>query len=154
MKETDNQTGKVSSYNDTTPKVTGIGGIFFFAENPDEVKDWYAENLGLETNEWGSSFEFRNAHRPDEINYLQWSPFKKGSEYFSPSKKEFMINYRVQNIEGLVDKLRYNGVTILSDIQKFEYGKFVHILDLERNKVELWEPVDSVFTEMGGETTK
>jgi predicted enzyme related to lactoylglutathione lyase len=137
-----------------TPKVTGIGGIFFFCDDTAKVKQWYAENLGLETNDYGSTFEFRNANRPDEINYLQWSPFKKGSKYFSPSTKEFMINYRVQNIEELVKKLKENGVTILDDIDTYDYGKFVHILDLEGNKIELWEPVDRVFTEMGGNTTK
>jgi predicted enzyme related to lactoylglutathione lyase len=140
--------------NGTTPKVTGIGGVFFFSENPEETKEWYAKNLGLEVNEWGSSFEFRNANRPDEINYLQWSPFKKGSEYFAPSKKEFMINYRVQNMEKLVKKLKANGVTILDEIESFDYGKFVHIMDAEGNKIELWEPVDRIFTEMGGKTTK
>ena len=140
--------------NDTIPKVTGIGGIFFFSEDTEKTKNWYSENLGLETNQWGSSFEFRNAHRPEELNYLQWSPFKKGSEYFSPSKKEFMINYRVQNIEGLVQKLKQNGATILDSIETYDYGKFVHIMDNDGNKIELWEPVDSVFTDMGGDTTK
>ena len=139
---------------DTTPKVTGIGGIFFRSKDPKETRDWYNKNLGLATNEYGSSFEFRNAHRPDEINYLQWSPFDKDTEYFAPSKKEFMINYRVQNIEGLVKKLKENGVTIVDSIEEFEYGKFVHIMDSDGNKIELWEPEDSVFTEMGGETTK
>lgn len=139
---------------DTTPKVTGIGGIFFFSEDPEETKKWYARNLGLEVNEWGSSFEFRNARRPDEINYLQWSPFKKGSDYFAPSEKEFMINYRVQNIEGLVKKLKANGVTVLDEIESFDYGKFVHIMDADGNKIELWEPIDKIFTEMGGKTTK
>ena len=143
-----------NSTNELTPKVTGIGGIFFLTENPQKTREWYAENLGLEVNEWGSSFEFRNANRPQEINYLQWSPFKNGSEYFDPSKKEFMINYRVQNIEGLVSKLESNGVTIVDKIETFEYGKFVHIMDEDGNKLELWEPIDSVFTEMGGESTK
>lgn len=148
------QTNQVPSPTDNTPKVTGIGGIFFFSEKPEKIKEWYSENLGLEVNEWGSSFEFRNANRPDEINYLQWSPFKENSEYFAPSKKEFMINYRVQNIEGLVNKLKENGVTILDSIETYDYGKFVHIMDDEGNKIELWEPVDSVFTAMGGKTTK
>jgi predicted enzyme related to lactoylglutathione lyase len=139
---------------DNQPKVTGIGGIFFFSENPNETKEWYAQNLGLEVNEWGSSFEFRNANQPEEINYLQWSPFQHGSEYFSPSKKEFMINYRVQNIEALVKNLKENGVTVVDEIESFDYGKFVHIMDNEGNKIELWEPIDSVFTEMGGKTTK
>lgn len=139
---------------DTTPKVTGIGGIFFFTDDPEKTKEWYSKNLGLVTNEYGSSFEFRNADRPDEINYLQWSPFKTGNEYFAPSKKDFMINYRVQNIEGLVKKLKEAGVTIVDSIETYDYGKFVHIMDPEGNKIELWEPVDSILTETGGETTK
>lgn len=154
MEDKANQNTNNESTNDTTPKVTGIGGIFFFSDNPTEAKEWYSKNLGLETNDYGSSFEFRNANRPDEINYLQWSPFKKGSKYFAPSKKEFMINYRVQNIEGLLKKLKANGVIIVDEIEAFDYGKFVHIMDPEGNKIELWEPIDSVFTKMGGKTTK
>ncbi len=154
MAEQIKQPDESFSGQDTTPKVTGIGGVFFFSENPDKTKEWYSENLGLEVNQWGSSFEFRNANRPNEINYLQWSPFKQGSKYFSPSKKEFMINYRVQNIEGLVKKLRNNGVTILDSIEAYDYGKFIHIMDNDGNKIELWEPVDSVFTTMGSKTTK
>lgn len=154
MEEHNNELDKKHPQPDSTPKVTGIGGVFFFSDNPEKAKEWYAENLGLEVNQWGSSFEFRNANRPEKINYLQWSPFKKGSEYFAPSKKEFMINYRVQNIEGLVEKLKNNGVTIVDSIETFDYGKFVHIMDAEGNKIELWEPIDSVFTAMGGKTTK
>lgn len=140
--------------NDTTPKVTGIGGIFFRSKNPAQAREWYHKNLGLAVNEYGSSFEFRNANRPEEINYLQWSPFEENTSYFNPSEKEFMINYRVQNLAGLIDKLKENGVAILDEIEEYDYGKFVHILDNEGNKIELWEPVDRVFTEMGGETTK
>ncbi len=129
---------------DTTPKVTGIGGIFFFTDNLQETKEWYAKNLGLEINDWGSSsFESRNINKPSEINSLQWTPFKQGSEYFAPSKKDFMINYRVQNIEGLVIKLKENGVTILDSIETFDFGKFVHIMDEEGNKIELWEPIEN-----------
>ncbi len=127
--------------NDITPKVTGIGGIFFFSDNLAETKEWYSKNLGIEINEWGSSsFESRDIHKPEEVNTLQWCPFEKGSEYFSPSKKEFMINYRVQNIEGLVAKLKENRVTILDEIASYDYGKFIHIMDAEGNKIELWEP--------------
>ncbi|MCD9573909.1 VOC family protein [Flavobacterium soyae] len=127
---------------DTTPKVTGIGGVFFFLENPKETKDWYVKNLGIEINEWGSaSFESRNLDKPEQIESTQWCPFNKGDEYFSPSKKDFMVNYRVQNIEGLVEKLKANGVTVLDDIETYDYGKFVHIMDTEGNKIELWEPV-------------
>ena len=139
---------------DKTPKVTGIGGVFFRSKNPQATREWYGEHLGLAINEYGSAFEFRNANRPDEINYLQWSPFDEKTDYFAPSQKEFMINYRVQNIEALVKKLKEEGVTIVDEIEEFDYGKFVHIMDPEGNKIELWEPVDSVFTQMGGETTK
>lgn len=131
-----------SASNDVNiPKVTGVGGIFFYSENPEATKNWYAENLGIETNDWGSaSFDSRDIENPDQVNSLQWKPFKKGDEYFSPSKKDFMINYQVQNIEALVDKLKANGVTVLDSIETFDYGKFVHILDQEGNKIELWEP--------------
>ena len=144
MEEQKNETTTTPSANDTTPKVTGIGGIFFFSDNPKETKEWYRKNLGLETNEYGSTFEFRNVNKPEEINMLQWSLFKKDDEYFSPSKKDFMINYRVQNIEGLVNKLKENGVTILDTIVAYDYGKFVHIMDTEGNKIELWEPAESI----------
>ena len=144
MEEQKNETTNTPPANDTTPKVTGIGGIFFFSDNPKETREWYAKNLELEINEWGSSsFESRNVNKPDEINSLQWSPFKKGDAYFAPSNKDFMINYIVQNIEGLVSKLKANGVTILDSIATYDYGKFVHIMDAEGNKIELWEPAEA-----------
>ena len=125
----------------TTPKATGIGGIFFYSDHPKETKEWYAKNLGLEINAWGSSsFETRNVNKPEEVNSLQWKPFKTGDAYFAPSKKEFMINYQVQHLEALVAKLKENGVTILDDIATYDFGKFVHIMDADGNKIELWEP--------------
>lgn len=137
MEEINNESTRTESL---SPKVTGVGGIFFFCENPKETREWYKKNLGIDTNDYGASFESRNMQNPDEINILQWSPFKQGSDYFAPSKKEFMINYRVQNIEGLLKQLRQNGVTILDEIQSYDYGKFLHIMDAEGNKIELWEP--------------
>ena len=89
---------------DSTPKVTGIGGIFFRTKDPKGLGAWYGENLGLAIDDYGSAFEFRNANRPDEINYLRWGPFDEATDYFEPSKKEFMINYRVQHIEALVEQ--------------------------------------------------
>jgi predicted enzyme related to lactoylglutathione lyase len=139
---------------DTTPKVTGIGGIFFTSADPQAISAWYGENLGLAIDEYGSPFEFRNANDPGQINYLRWSPHAAGTDYFAPSEKPFMINYRVQNLEGLVSKLRQNGVRIVDTIETVPYGKFVHIMDPDGNKIELWEPVDSVLTQMGTPTTK
>jgi predicted enzyme related to lactoylglutathione lyase len=139
---------------DTTPKVTGIGGIFFKTKDVQATKEWYEKNLGLAMDQYGSPFEFRNAKRPQEINYLEWSVFKEKTKYFAPSEKEFMINYRVQNMEGLVRNLKKNGVTIVDTIQTVDYGKFVHIMDADGNKIELWEPIDSVLTKLGTKTTK
>lgn len=147
-------TNKNLTVNDTIPKVTGIGGIFFKSKDPSAIKEWYGKNLGLSIDLYGSVFEFRNANNPDEINYLRWSPFESNTDYFDPSRKEFMINYRVQNIEGLIRNLQSNGVKIIGEIQKYEYGKFAYIMDPDGNKIELWEPVDSVLTKMGGPTTK
>lgn len=136
-------------------KVTGIGGIFFKTLDPSSMIDWYAKNLGLVTNEYGSLFEFRESDHPEKKAYLQWSPFPGDTEYMEPSRKEFMINFRVENIEALVRELKENGVNVLDEIEEFEYGKFVHIMDPENNKIELWEPVDSVFTQLyKGKTTK
>lgn len=136
-------------------KVTGIGGIFFKTKNPEQMKEWYNKNLGLVTNEYGSVFEFRKSDTPDKKAYSVWSPFKEDTDYFEPSEKEFMINYRVENIEKLVAELREAGVTICDEIETYEYGKFVHILDPDNNKIELWEPVDEVFQSMyEGKTTK
>lgn len=142
-----------NQFTDTTPRVTGIGGIFFRSKNPKAVREWYGKNLGIAVQEHGSPFEFRNVHRPEEINYLVWNPFEEHTTYFEPSKKAFMINYRVQHIEAMVEQLKKNGVTVVDEITTYDYGKFVHLMDLEGNKVELWEPNDRFFTEMGGETT-
>ena len=126
------------------PKVVGVGGVFFKSENPEETKKWYEENLGLPTDQYGTMFKSRDIDNPDEITYLQWSPFNKDTNYFDPSKKEFMINYRVQNIEDFVKVLKEKGITVLDEITEYgEIGKFVHILDPEGNKIELWEPPKS-----------
>ncbi len=136
-----------------TKKVTGVGGIFFKCQDPDKMKSWYQENLGLVTNEYGSLFEFRNSNNPEEVNYLQWSPMSDKTTYFQPSKKDFMINYRVENLVGLVEELKASGIEVVDEIEEFEYGKFVHIMDPENNKIELWEPIDKPFTDEHGSNT-
>ena len=130
------------------PKVIGIGGILFKSKNPDKTKKWYQENLGLPTDQWGTMFKSRDIDNPDKVNYLQWSPFDKKTDYFDPSKKEFMINYRVQNIEEFVKVLKDKEITVLDEIIEYDgIGKFVHILDPEGNKIELWEPPKSTTVE-------
>ena len=130
------------------PKVIGIGGILFKSKNPEKTKEWYQENLGLPTDQWGTMFKSRDIDKPDQVNYLQWSPFDKKTDYFDPSKKEFMINYRVQNIEEFVKVLKDKEITVLDEITEYDgIGKFVHILDPEGNKIELWEPPKSPAVE-------
>ncbi len=122
-------------------RVTGIGGIFFKSKDPAKINEWYKTHLGLNTSEYGVSFEWIEKSDPSETGSTQWSPFPNNTDYFSPSSKDFMINYRVENIELLIEELRKEGVVILDEIAAYDYGKFVHILDIEGNKIELWEPV-------------
>lgn len=135
-------------------KVTGIGGIFFKSKDPGKMKEWYKAHLGLDTDEWGTNFEWRISSDSTRKGFTQWSPFSESTKYFEPSTKDFMINYRVGDLEGLVLDLKESGVTVLDTIQVFEYGKFIHILDIEGNKIELWEPDDIEYEKLVVGVTK
>lgn len=130
-------------------RVTGIGGIFFKCKDPKALREWYQTHLGLNTNQYGAVFEWYQGADSSKKGFSQWSPFKETTKYFLPSTKEFMINYRVANMDALLIELKKEGVTITDTMQSYDYGKFVHILDLEGNKIELWEPNDKVYEEMG-----
>jgi len=123
-------------------KVTGIGGIFFKCKDPNKIKEWYQKHLGLDTNPYGASFEWYEEPDSTKKALTQWTPFPETTKYFDPSGKDFMINYRVADLVGLVEELKKEGVTILDSIETYDYGKFVHILDAEGNKIQLWEPID------------
>jgi predicted enzyme related to lactoylglutathione lyase len=131
-----------SNNNNKMKKVTGIGGVFFKCKDPKKVTEWYQKHLGLETNPYGATFEWYESPNSTKKAQTQWTPFAETTKYFEPSKQDFMINYRVQNLEALVEELKKEGVTIVDKIETFNYGKFVHILDSEGNKVQLWEPID------------
>lgn len=135
-------------------KVTGIGGVFFKFKDPEKVKEWYSKHLGMNMDQYGTSFEWRQGDDPDKYGFTQWSAFSDSTDYFDPSVKEFMINYRVSDLENLVNELRNEGVTILDSIQSYDYGKFIHILDNEGNKIELWEPVDAEYDKITEARTK
>ena len=124
-------------------RVTGIGGIFFKTKNTDRIKEWYHKHLGLNTDDYGCTFWWKDEN--GKKCSTQWSPFQGDTQYFSPSEKEFMINYRVENLVGLLKLLKEEGVTIIGEIEEYDYGKFGWVLDPEGNKIELWEPVDSAF---------
>jgi len=130
-------------------KVTGIGGIFFKCKDPKKMNEWYQKHLGLNTTQYGAVFEWRQGADSTKKGFTNWSPFPETTKYFEPSTKDFMINYRVENLEALVEELKKDSVTIADKIETVEYGKFVHIIDVEGNKVELWEPNDIAYEKLG-----
>ena len=123
-------------------RVTGIGGLFFKTKDPKAAKDWYKTHLGFNTDDYGSTFWWKDKEGKDCST--QWSPFPADSKHFEPSKKEFMFNYRVENLKELLATLK-EEVTIVGEMEEYEYGKFGWILDNDGNKIELWEPIDKAF---------
>lgn len=139
-------------------KVTGIGGIFFKCKDPKKMREWYEHHLGFNTNKYGTVFEWYQGADSTKKGFSQWSPFNEKTKYFEPSTKDFMINYRVENLPALVDQLKKDSVGFTDSLQVASYGKFIHIMDIEGNKIELWEPNDIEYEklgiQMGAKTTK
>ncbi|WP_129715634.1 VOC family protein [Pedobacter sp. SYP-B3415] len=123
-------------------KVTGIGGIFFKCKDPAAMNEWYQKHLGIPVTAYGATFNWRDEQNPEKTGSTAWSTFPADTAYFAPSQKDFMINYRVHDLELLVSELQREGIKFTDEIQTYEYGKFVHLLDPEGNAIELWEPVD------------
>jgi predicted enzyme related to lactoylglutathione lyase len=123
-------------------RVTGLGGVFFKCSDTAKIKEWYKKHLGIDSEPYGAIFKWRDNENPDRSGSTTWSPFPSTTEYFSPSEKPFMFNYRVENLRELLDVLRKEGVQVVGEIEEYEYGKFGWILDPDGNKIELWEPVD------------
>ena len=122
-------------------RVTGIGGIFFKSEDPSKLKDWYQEHLDIQPDEDGYiQFDWRAIDNPEETGFTAFSPFKKDTQYFEPSKKPFMFNFLVDNLHRLLEVLRSEGVAVDDKVEDGEYGKFGWIMDPEGNRIELWEP--------------
>jgi len=114
-------------------KVTGIGGVFFKAEDPEKLYAWYEKHLGIAREHGYVAF----SDQPGGIT--TWSLFKKQSDYFAPSVSQLMINYRVEDLDGLLESLRAESIEIIKR-EDSEYGLFAWIMDPEGNKIELWEP--------------
>ncbi len=123
-------------------KITGIGGVFFKCKDPKAVNEWYKTHLGMDVGAYGANFEWCDAEDTSKTGSTAWNTFPENTKYFEPSTKDFMINYRVDNLEAIVEQLKAEGVTIVDEIETYDYGKFVHIVDVEGNKVQLWEPTD------------
>mgnify|MGYP001792225982 CR=1 FL=1 len=124
-------------------RVTGLGGFFFKTKNPDKIKNWYKTHLGIPTDRYGWTFWWKDQEGNDCST--QWSPMNNATTYFQPSEKPFMMNFRVENLLGLLAELKKEGVTIVGEVEEYDYGKFGWIIDPEENKIELWEPVDKAF---------
>jgi len=125
-------------------RVTGIGGIFFKCKDPDTVQKWYQEHLGITPKGDGYViFEWREADDPERKGVTVWSPFKQDTSYFDPSKSEFMVNYRVEDLHGLLAALRQEGVEVDDKVDESEFGKFGWIMDPEGRRIELWEPPET-----------
>ena len=129
-------------------RVTGIGSIFFKIIDPNATTAGYAKHLGFNIDEWGASFTTKKKEYPSKNAYLQWNPFQSNTNYLEPSQKDFMINYRVDNLETLANILWKEGVTICDEISSYDYGELVHIMDTDDNKIELWEHADEVFDDL------
>ncbi|MEM6720510.1 MAG: VOC family protein [Bacteroidota bacterium] len=124
-------------------RVTGLGGFFFKTEDPKGLKNWYGKHLGLPVDDYGCTFWWKDQEGNDCST--QWSTFPNDTTYFQPSEKQFMMNFRVENLIELLKVLKEEGVTVVGEIEEYSYGKFGWILDPEGNKIELWEPIDQAF---------
>jgi len=124
---------------DVMEQVTGIGGVFFKARDPGRMAAWYREHLGIRAEDGHADFAWREKDRPEEIGRTVWSIFPANTDYFGPSRSPFMINYRVANLDRMLEQLRSGGVAV-EKVEDCDYGRFAWITDLEGNRIELWEP--------------
>ncbi len=135
-------------------RAIGIGGVFFLSKDPEASRAWYLQHLGLNNHpEWGTSFEWRQAPDGKTKGYTAWNPFPHDTDYFGESGQQFMVNYRVVDLETLIESLRADGVEIAKEIESFDYGKFAHIVDGDGMRVELWEANDGEYEKIVENTT-
>lgn len=126
-------------------RITGIGGIFFKAQNPTQLQEWYRAYLGIEPQPDGTPVLFwRERENPDALGSTVWAPFPADTDYFGASGQPFMFNYRVRNLEAMLEQLRAAGATVDENIHEMEFGKFGWATDPEGNRFELWEPAEGL----------
>jgi len=122
-------------------RVTGIGGIFFQAKDPKALGAWYKTHLGIDVQSWGgAAFDWKGPDNPEGVGTTAWTLFPADTKNFAPSKAPFMVNYRVDDLPGLLKALRAEGCNVLDKMDDSEFGKFGWVIDPEGNKVELWQP--------------
>ena len=122
-----------------TERVNGIGGVFFKVREPKKMAAWYRDQLGIQSKGGYADFTWRDKDHPEEMGHTTWAMFPTNTKYFGPSSSSLMINYRVANLDRMLEQLRRNGVK-LEKVEDFDYGRFAWIIDPEGNRIELWEP--------------
>ncbi|MFK7803817.1 MAG: VOC family protein [Anaerolineae bacterium] len=136
------------------PRVRAIGGVFFRSADPEKTREWYGRHLGLSTDSFGTNFAWRHKDEPEKAGYSQWSAFDAETEYFGKREQQFMINYRVDHLDLLIEKLKADGVEFVGEMQQEAFGRFVHIIDNDGRRVELWEPIDDEYEKILNGITK
>lgn len=129
-------------------QVIGLGGVFLKFQQPEAMRSWYKDVLGMDTNAYGVLFEFNGDTHPTK-GYCQLGTFEASSDYFGDATQQAMLNFRVDDLVTFKKQLELANVTIVDELESFSYGKFLHINDPEGNRIELWEPVDSEFEKVG-----
>ena len=119
-------------------KVTGIGGIFFKSPDPDKLRKWYVQNLGIPAED-GPGVTFRREAQMDDA-YIVWGPFKSDTQYFDPADKQYMFNLTVDDLDGALRQVAAAGAEVVGEIEEYDFGRFGWFMDPDGNKVELWEP--------------
>ncbi len=117
-------------------KILGLGGVFFRCENVEDYRKWWADHMGVDVAQWGSM-----EWKADGKGRTMMSPFKFDSEYMAPSTEKFMINLRVDDVRGLIEKAKSGGATVIGEVEDTEYGIFGWFIDPEGIKIELWQEV-------------
>lgn len=134
-------------------EVTGIGGIFVRSEDPRKLADWYRQWLGIPVNDNGyCDFEWRSATDPGRVGRTVWSLFPDDTEYFGDGHSPFMVNYRVDDLDGLLERLRETGADVDDRLEEYDYGRFAWLTDPEGNRIELWEPAEEETGDASGHT--
>ena len=120
-------------------QVTGIGGVFFKAKDPKGMVAWYRKNLGIQSRNGYADFIWRDKDHPEEMGHTAWAISPTNSTHFGQSSSSLMINYRVANLDRMLEQLRSSGVKI-EKVEDADYGRFAWIMDPDGNRIELWEP--------------
>lgn len=133
---------KLGQEGGTMPHITGLGGVFFKAKDPKAMYAWYEQHLGIKPSPDGSGamFHWRDFNDPDKTGVTVWSIFPETTKYFGTGGAPLMLNYRVDDLKGLLEKLKAEGLNVDPKVEEADYGKFGWITDPEGNRIELWEP--------------